>query len=140
MKHAIALIGFLFFGHAALATTACSIEVSSTGNTNFDRTNWSGDVSSVKYILVKNEAKTAEEFQWTGAQVIDQLKASDGASVVTLSPQPDGKFSATVSHVEAKMENILPIDAMIVGAVIGDQFNELVVPTRGLAVVCYDRK
>ena len=132
--------------YAAMFLVTCVSQAKTVCNVNagdpkqdmvFDRTLFTGEVTTPRYLLIKAEAQSAEEVQLTQFDSFEKWKAVNGATLVSLSVQENGEYGITVSHLDhSKRSNMLPLDAMAIGPVVDKQFLTLIVPAKNLSVVC----
>lgn len=137
MKHVFAIAILLFAANVASAKTYCSISTNQSKEMVFDRSLFNAEVSSPKYVLVKKDLQIAEEIQLSKFDTYEKWKAIDGEMFVTFGAQPDGQYGITFGHVDiSKSENMLSLDAIIIGSVAEQKFLNLMLPQKKLSLTC----
>ena len=121
----------------AQAKTFCSINQGE--NSQYDRVLFSGEVLGPQTFLVGESS--AEPVQLTQIKTMEKWKAINGKSIVTIGVEQDGVHAMSLAHVDLKQkQNVLPMDAMALGAIEEGRFLSLIAPNRGLSVNCTTTK
>ncbi|MBK9039597.1 MAG: hypothetical protein IPL83_10605 [Bdellovibrionales bacterium] len=141
MKHVFTITALMLAANLASAMTVCSINTGSSKDLEFDQVLFSEEISSPRFLLVKNGARAVEEIQLSQFDTEEKWKAIDGATFVTFSIEKNGAYGITVGRVDiSKSENILTLDAIAVGSVADQQFLGLTLPQKNLSLVCASSK
>lgn len=141
MKHAITITALMLAAGFANAKTICSINYNTGNDLVFDHPLYSAEVSTSKFVVLKRGAQVAEEVDMSQLNTLGALKVIDGATFFTMSKQANGLYGLTIGKVDlSKSENILPLEAMTVGAVTDQQPLSLILPPKFLAVSCISMK
>jgi hypothetical protein len=121
----------------AQATTVCSVVAGNAKEQVYDHILWSGDMTQDHYVVVDKNAKSAREVKFDNLASAAALKALNGQTLISFSKGENGGYSITAGTVDtSKSENVFPISAMAFGGVSKTQVLDLLLPPKGLSLVC----
>jgi hypothetical protein len=140
MKALFTMTAILLAASVSSAKTFCSI---SSGipqrDMVYDRSLFSGEITSPKYILVNKDLTAAAEVQLSQFTTMEQWKAIDGQVLVSFSNPQNDTYGITVGQIDMSKAdtNALPLVALAVGPVTEKGPLTLVVPQNRLSTVCF---